>query len=144
MQYWSRNYIFYVDVIHGKYCCKGMSNAYFVWYRYASKTWAVEEISKKQHPYLAFPSYYQEFHLFWSTCLSTEVWESSINIIQQAMTSLLCHYSQGQGTHPHGRCRVSLPATTMSYLSLWFSAHSVFSFNITISHMQKHVRSGFT
>ncbi len=131
----------YIDVIDGKFCCEGISNAYYIRYRYISETLSVEAISSKVHPHFAFPSLYPTFHSLWTTCFSTEMWETTV-LIQQAITGLFCHYAQSQGLHPTGWCRENVTFPVMSYLSSWLQSRNVFGYNIACSQMQKHVRSG--
>jgi hypothetical protein len=127
----------YNDVVDAICCCEGMSNAFFVRYRYAGES-LVEPISKDGSPFLAFPCSFPTFSSYWSQCLSSEVWECII-IVQQAITSLLCRYSQTQGRHPSGRSRVSIPAAVMFYLQVWFTRRNIFANTKRFSRMQKHI-----
>ncbi len=60
----------------------------------------------------------------WSNCFSIEVWESVV--MQQAITTMLCRYSQSQGCHPSGHVRVSIPSAMMSYMSSWLMPCNVY------------------
>jgi len=77
---------YYIDVVDGKYCCEGMSNTFFVHYHYGAQR--VEPISNVENSYCAFPLFIPEFSLQWSYCWSSEVWESLMMMVQQAITGL--------------------------------------------------------
>jgi hypothetical protein len=129
----------YLDVIDGKYYCEGISNAYYIRYRYISETLGIEAISKKSRPFFEFPSCYPTFPFFWTACFSTELWQSIV-IIQQAITGLLCRYAQSQGMHPSGRCRVNMSKSIMTYLSSWLQTRNIYGYSTACSQMQKHIR----
>ncbi len=130
----------YADVIDGKYCIEGMMNAFYALYRYVDKS-TIEPICKEGDQFFAFPSFFPTFSVHWCHCWSTEVWDSLI-MAQQAITGLLCRYSQSQGKHPSARCRISIPAAIMYYISLWLQNRNVFPAMKQLSRFQKHVRSG--
>jgi hypothetical protein len=129
----------YLDVIDGKYCGEGISNAYYIRYRYISETLGIEVISNKSRPFFEFPSCYPKFHFFWTACFLTELWQSIV-IIQQAITGLLCRYAQSQGMHLSGRCIVNMSTSTMTYLSSWLQTRNIYGYSTACSQMQKHIR----
>jgi hypothetical protein len=129
---------FYCGVINGKFCCKGISNAYFIQYCYLSEERTLQDI---ESPYFAFPSYYPKFHLYWSSCFSTELWDSIV-MLQQAITSFLCRYAQSQGQHPSSRIRVTLTSAVVCNIRAWLYMNNVMSTSFEISRMQKHVHNG--
>jgi hypothetical protein len=63
-------------------------------------------------------------------------------MVQQAITGILCHYSQCQGKHPEGCSRISIQASLMNYINAWLRNRNVFPLAKCWSRMQKHVRSG--
>jgi hypothetical protein len=130
----------YADVIDGKYCIEGMMNAFYALYRYVDKS-TIEPICKEGDQFFAFPSFFPTFSVHWCHCWSTEVWDSLI-MAQQAITGLLCRYSQSQGKRPSARSRTSIPAAVMYYISLWLQNRNVFPAMKQLSRFQKHVRSG--
>jgi hypothetical protein len=130
----------YGDVVDGKFFIEGMTNAFYAHYRYVDET-SLEPICQEKGPYFAFPSLFPTFFSHWSHCWSTELWDSLI-MAQQAITGLLCRYSQSQGKHPSGRSRISIPATVMHYICAWFKNRNVFPATKRWSRLQKHIRKG--
>jgi hypothetical protein len=114
----------YVDLVDGIFCCEGISNAFYARYRYVNE-YLLEPICQEQDPFLAFPHLFPMFSLYWSQCWSSEVWDAIV-MIQQSLAGLLCRYSQTQGKHPVGRCRVSIASGIMHYIKVWFINRNVF------------------
>jgi hypothetical protein len=131
---------YYNDVVEGKFCCEGMKNAFYIRYRYSGEA-IIEPISKEGQPFVSFPSLFPMYSSYWSSCWSSEVWDA-ITMVQQAVTGLLCRYSQSQGMHPSGRSRLTIPAGVMSYIQLWLRHRNIFASRKRCSRMQKHVRIG--
>jgi hypothetical protein len=130
----------YGDVVDGKFCCEGITNAFYCRYRYDNDS-VLEPICKVEDPFFSFPSLSPMFTMYWCHCWSTELWESII-MVQQAITGVLCRYSQRQGKHPEGRSRISIQASLMHYINAWLRNRNVFPSGKRWSRMQKHVRSG--
>jgi hypothetical protein len=63
-------------------------------------------------------------------------------MVQQAITGLLCRYSQCQGKHPEGRSRISIQASLMHFINAWLRNRNVFPSAKRSSKMMKYARSG--
>jgi hypothetical protein len=127
----------YNDVICGDYCCSGMENAFFIRYRYCPETSGCIFIEKATyHP---FPSCSIFFRHYWSSCLTQDVWEA-ICLIQQTITSILCRYSQNQGTHPSGHKKVCISVAVMQYLQSWLTSRRIIMESLKCHQMSSNIR----
>ena len=109
----------YSDVIIGNYCCSGTENVFFVHYRYSLGTFGCTYIDKTT--FHTFPSYYNHFWQYWSSCWSQDIWEVTC-LIQQLITSLLCRSGQNQGTNPSGHKKMCISVGVMHYLQGWLAS----------------------
>lgn len=127
----------YADIVCGNFCCSGIENAFFVRYQYRPETNGCIYIDKSTyHP---FPSCSMMFWQYWSSCWSQDVWEG-ICLMQQTITSILCRYSQNQGTHPSGHKKVCISVAVMQYIQAWLASRHILLECTKCHQMSSHIR----
>jgi hypothetical protein len=89
-------------------CIQGMSAVYVCRY---DNTGAEIDLQS----WRPFPSAYEDYNVYFSTCVPSTVWRS-LSATQQAFRKLLGRVSENQGLYPKGRSSVRLSAEAWCYL----------------------------